>query len=290
MKTNTILSTAFFIFVLSVILSGCKENAYTVSTETVIHALVPDVAYPGDTVTLYGSNLGGHNASVKINGVEAAFVKGDEDKIVIVVPQTVSGDVVLKTSRGEFTLTNGLSVYGNVSIDSFYPAIVTTGTKLVIKGKGFDLQKLRSNVVRITPDQGETYAVHLQTESVTADSIVVIVDQKFDQGQISVAVGKFEAITTSDIRYLDLPRIDDTIREPAPFAEIPTPSSFVPSQYPPGQPTPTWSPPDPAWAPPDPAWALGRRADGLFDHADQGRADAEFADTETDQAGHGLGL
>ena len=187
----TAMATAALVF------AGCdKENMDGSESQVRIYEVVPDYAYKGDEVILYGRNFP-DEVTLSINGIAAEIVSCDSEKIRFIVPDTDTGVLELEAG-GDKVSYKGFRIYKDVVIDSFFPDGVTYNGEITIRGSGFDGWNKTSNIVTIIQDDGETEP--LEVLEASEDSIVVFVRDFFvGPNKICVRVGR-NSIGGSDSR------------------------------------------------------------------------------------------
>lgn len=200
------LYAAMMLVLFATCLGGCSlDDADGSGSPVKIHEVVPEYAYPGDEVILYGSNLPLQTV-LKVNEQPAEIVEQDESRIKFIVPDTETGLVTLESSEGTVSYA-GFKIYEDVVIRSFYPAKVTYEGELVIKGSGFDIYDTASNIVTIVQEDGETDPLKVLKSA--KDSIVVLVENFFvGPNKIRVKVGKNQAVSEDLISFVSDARID----------------------------------------------------------------------------------
>lgn len=196
----TAMATAALVF------AGCdKENMDGSESQVRIYEVVPDYAYKGDEVILYGRNIP-DDASVSINGIAAEIVSCDSEKIRFIVPDTDTGVLELEAG-GDKVSYKGFRIYKDVVIDSFFPEGVTYNGEITIRGSGFDGWNKTSNIVTIIQEDGETEP--LEVLEASEDSIVVFVRDFFvGPNKICVRVGRNSGLSEKEIRFVSDARID----------------------------------------------------------------------------------
>ena len=91
------LYAAMMLVLFATCLGGCSQDDADGSGNPVkIHEVVPEYAYPGDEVILYGSNLPLQTV-LKVNEQPAEIVEQDESRIKFIVPDTETGLVTLES-------------------------------------------------------------------------------------------------------------------------------------------------------------------------------------------------
>jgi hypothetical protein len=106
-----------------------------------VAAILPEVALPGDEVTLTGSNLDAATAAVRIGGLSAPVAAADRDRLRVKVPDmpVIEGKAVpVEVTIGRETARAGSLLLGHLPlVTGIAPPGAEAGTTVTVSGHGF---------------------------------------------------------------------------------------------------------------------------------------------------------
>jgi RHS repeat-associated protein len=125
---------------------GSNSNVTFTTPYPQIAGLSPSSGVAGTQVTISGSNFGISPGTVTINSVPAAVSSWSDVQIVVTVPNTSSGLVVVTAPYAGATVGNPVFTIPGPVIGSITPNTGTSGTQVTIFGSGFGLVQGTSSV------------------------------------------------------------------------------------------------------------------------------------------------
>ena len=200
-----------------VALCSCEHsNTDDTGSAVRLFGAVPESAYAGEQVSLWGDGFGDAVTSVTIGGVEATIVEVTGESVVITIPAGAqSGKIVVTAAAGSATLDN-FRVLTEAQIIDFSPAVVTYEGKVEIYGHGFDLDNIYGNTVTVLSDDEESPPLRILgggfSKEMQMDSLQVFVENPFSNtggAHLRIKVGPSYALATGTIAFKGDPRIDD---------------------------------------------------------------------------------
>ncbi len=150
-----------------------RSNAIflTIAAPPRITAFVPDVAMPGDTVTIEGKNLEGKQLTLLVNGQPAEIVEQKPGALsfrVPSIPVTAGEPVLVVVSAGRESSRSTPLYMGRLPlVIETRPVKATAGDRVAIRGRGFD-----TNLANVAVTFGNNPALVM---SATATEIVALV-------------------------------------------------------------------------------------------------------------------
>lgn len=195
---------------------SCKQSNEDAGSAVKLFGAVPESAYAGDEVSLWGDGFGDAVTSVTVGGIEAEVVRVMSDNVVITIPAGAkSGPIVLTSAAGSATLNN-FRVLADAEIVSFAPAEVTYDGKVVIYGYGFDLNNVFNNTVTVVSNGAQSPPLRVLSggfnTDMQMDSLQVFVSEAFSNtggAHLMVKAGASIAKAERIITFKANPRIDN---------------------------------------------------------------------------------
>ncbi len=208
MKSFTHKSTllTFLLIVISSTLISCNDDRDDYVPVPVIVSLQPEVASPGQTLTILGGNFSANAAEniVTINGVPVTVKTAKTNSLEIIIPDNATDGVLSVTVNGQTGSARDLfDVIDELAITAVSPEKATKYETITISGQFFGLT-IDANEVKIQD-------VVATITNATSTELKVTVPEATSLGQATISIAaNNQSVTHDSFEVIDYPTFSTT--------------------------------------------------------------------------------